>query len=147
MAIKKPIKKSEKIVRIVFAVVLLIFVSQTDCVRASWASHRIRGGMTVNEVLQVSGDWTWGHAYSERPAPEAGVGLSFNSHSIHLPGKAESQEVASREELAQALEQQMVGHPWSISLTYLWPMRASFRISFDAQGKVQSVSGIGGPNW
>ncbi len=147
MAVKKPIKKSEKIVRIVFAVVLLIFVSQTDCVRASWASHRIRRGMTVNEVLQVSGDWTWGHAYSERPAPEPGVGLSFNSHSIHLPGKDESHEVASKEELAQGLERQLVGHPWSMSLTYLWPMRASFSVTFDAQGKVQSVSGIGGPNW
>jgi hypothetical protein len=32
-----------------------------------------------------------------------------------------------------------------MSLTYLWPMRASFRIFFDAQGKVQSVSGIAGP--
>jgi hypothetical protein len=147
MAVKKPTKKSEKIVRIVFAVLLLIFVSQSDCVRASWASHRIRRGMTVNDVLQVSGDWTWGHAYSERPAPEPGVGLSFNSHSIHLSGKDESRELASREELAQVLGQQMVGHSWNMSLTYMWPLRASFLVFFDAQGKVQSVSGIGGPNW
>jgi hypothetical protein len=151
MAVKKPTKKatkkSKKIVWIVSAVILLIFVSQTDCVRASWASHRIRRGMTVNDVLQVSGDWTWGHAFSERPAPEPGVGLSFNSHSIHLPGKDESQELASREDLARALGQQMVGRPWSMSLTYFWPLRASFLVFFDAQGKVQRVSGTGGPNW
>ena len=135
MPIKKPIKKSEKIVRIGFAVVLLVVVSQSDCVRASWASHRIRSGMTVNEVLQVSGDWEWGSAYSERPAPEPGVAVSFNARSIRVLGKGES----------HGLEQQMNGHAWSMSLTYLWPMRASFRIFFDPRGKVQSVSGIAGP--
>jgi hypothetical protein len=145
MPFKKPIKKSEKIVRIVFAVVVLVMVSQSDCVRASWASHRIRRGMTVNEVLQVSGDWEWGHAYSERPGPEPVVAVSFNPRSIRALGKDESQEVASKVELASDLEQQMNGHAWSMSLTYLWPMRASFRIFFDAQGKVQSVSGIAGP--
>ena len=145
MPIKKPIKKSEKIVRIGFAVVLLVVVSQSDCVRASWASHRIRSGMTVNEVLQVSGDWEWGSAYSERPAPEPGVAVSFNARSIRVLGKGESQEVVSQGELASGLEQQMNGHAWSMSLTYLWPMRASFRIFFDPRGKVQSVSGIAGP--
>jgi len=147
MPTKKPIKKSEKIVRIVFAVVLLVVVSQSDCVRASWASHRIRRGMTVNEALQISGDWTWGHAYSERPTPEPGVGLSFSPHSIHLQGKDELQDVTSREELAQVIEQQMNGHAWSMSFTYLWPLRASFLVFFDAQGRVERVSGIGGPNW
>ena len=51
-----PIKKSGKIVRIVFAVILLLLLTQNACARASWASHRIRRGMTVNLVLQVSGD-------------------------------------------------------------------------------------------
>jgi hypothetical protein len=119
-------------------------VSKSDCVRASWASHRIRRGMTVNEVLQVFGDWEWGHDYSERPALEPGVAVSFNPRSIRTLGK-ESQEVVSQVELAANLDQQMNGHASSMSLTYLWPMRASFRIFFDAQGKVQSVSGIAGP--
>jgi hypothetical protein len=44
-----PIKKSGKIVRIVFAVILLLLLTQNACVRASWASHRIRRGMTVNK--------------------------------------------------------------------------------------------------
>jgi len=36
----------------------------------------------------------------------------------------------------------MTGQPWRMSLTYLGEMRYSFAVSFDAQGKVQSVSGI-----
>ena len=139
------IKKSEKIVRIVFAVILLLLLTQNACVQATWASHRIRRGMTVNQVLQVSGQRTWGHAYSERPAPEPGVAVSFNSASVHFIGKDEPQMLASREELAQVLEQQMNGHPWNMSLTYMGGVRASFAVFFDAQGKVQSVSGVTGP--
>jgi len=140
-----PIKKSEKIVRIVFAVILLLLLTQNACVQASWSSHRIRRGMTVNQVLQASGQWTWGHAYSERPAPEPGLSVSFNSSSIQLMGKDEPQKLTSREELAQVLEQQMNGHSWNMSLTYLGAVRASFAVFFDTQGKVQSVSGIVGP--
>jgi hypothetical protein len=140
-----PIKKSEKIVRIVFVVILLLLLTQNACVQASWARFRIRRGMTVNEVLQASGDWTWGHAYSPRPAPDQGVALSFNPRLIHFPGKDEPEQVASRQDLAHVLETQMKGHPWSMSLTYLGALRASFAVFFDAQGKTQSVSGISGP--
>ena len=139
------IKKSGKIVRIVFAVILLLLLTQNACVQASWASHRVRRGMSVNQVLQVSGQWTWGHAYSERPTPEPGLSVSFNSASIHFMGKDEPQQFTSREELAQVLEQQMNGHPWNVSLTYMGGVRASFAVFFDAQGKVQSVSGVTGP--
>lgn len=127
-----PIKKSEKIVRIVFVVILLLLLSQNACVQASWASFRIRRGMTANEALQVSGNWTWGHAHSESPAPEPSVELPFN-HLLIFQGK---------DERAQGLEQQMIGHPWRMSLTYLGTGRPWFAVFFDAQGKVQSVSGI-----
>lgn len=141
-----PIKKSKKIVRIVFGVILLVLLTQNACVQATWASHRIRRGMTVNQVLQVSGQWTWGHAYSERPAPEPGMSIGFGPSTIHLMGKDEAQPLTSREELVQVLEQQMNGHSWSMSLTYMGAVRASFAVFFDAQGKVQSVSGITGPS-
>jgi hypothetical protein len=95
-----PLKQSKKIVRIVVAVILLLLLTQNACVHASWVSHRIRREMTVNDVLQISGGWDWRTAYSERPVPEPGLSLSFNSHSAHLPGKDESQEFASPEELA-----------------------------------------------
>ena len=140
-----PIKKSEKIVRIVFAVIMLLLLTQNACVQASWASYRIRRGMTVNQVLQVAGPWTWGHAYSERQAPEPGISVGFNSSSIHLMGQDEPQQLTSREELAQVLEQQMNGYSWNMSLTYIGALRASFAVFFDAQGKVQSVSEIVGP--
>ena len=65
--------------------------------------------------------------------------------SIHLMGKDEPHKLTSGEELAQVIEQQMNGHSWSMSLTYLGAVRASFAVFFDAQGKVQSVSGIVGP--
>src|SRR5438128_5768403 len=120
-----PLQKSKMIVRTVVAVILLLLLTQNACVQASCASHRIRRGMTVNDVLQISGGWDWGSAYSERPVPEPGLSLAFNSHSIHLQGKNESQEFASREELARILEQQMNGHAWSMSLTYFGAMRAS----------------------
>jgi len=45
--------------------------------------------------------------------------------------------------VAQAINRQMIGHPWRMSLTYLGAMRYSFAVSFDTQGKVQGVSGIG----
>ena len=141
-----PIKKSEKIVRIVFAVIVLLLLTQNACVQASWASHRIRRGMTLNQVFEVAGQWTWGYAYSERPAPEPGLSVRFNSSSIHLMEKDEPQKLTSREELAQGLEQQMNDHSWSMSLTYSGAVRASFAVFFDAQGKVQSVSGIVGPS-
>jgi hypothetical protein len=135
------IKKSEKIVRIAFVVILVLVLSQNACVQASWARFRIRRGMTANEALKVSGDWTWGHAHSERPAPEPSVELPFN-HRLIFQGKDEQQKFASLEEVAQGLEQQMIGHPWRMSLTYLGTGRPWFAVFFDAQGKVQSVSGI-----
>jgi hypothetical protein len=135
------IKKSVKIAQIVFVVILLLVLTQNACVRARWASFRIRRGMTVNEALQVSGDWTWAHAHSERPAPEPAVDLPFNRRLI-FHGPDQRQQFASLEEVAQALDQQMTGHPWRMSLTYLGIPRSSFAVHFDAQGKVQSVSGI-----
>jgi hypothetical protein len=137
-----PIQKSDKIVWIIFPLILVVGLSQNACVQATWASHRIRNGMTLNEALEVSADWTWGHAYSERPAPEPGVGLSFNHRLIHFLGKDESQKFASLNEVALSLDQQMTGHPWRMSLTYVGMPRPSFAVSFDAQGKVQSVSAI-----
>lgn len=136
-----PSKKSEKVVRIVFAVILLLVLTQNACVQASWASFRIRRGMTASEALRVSGDWTWAHAHSQRPAPELGVELPFN-HLLIFHEKGEPQKFASLEEVAQGLEQQMMGHPWRMSLTYLGTGRPWFAVFFDAQGRVQSVSGI-----
>jgi len=136
-----PVKKSEKITRIVFVAIVLLVLMQNACVHASWASLRIRRGMSVQEALQVSGDWTWANAHSERPAPEPPVVLPFN-HRLIFHGQGQRQQFASLEEIAQALDQQMTGHPWRMSLTYMGIPRASIAVYFDAQGKVQSVSGI-----
>jgi hypothetical protein len=136
-----PIKKSRKTVWVVLAVILLAAFVENGCVQARWASLRIRRGMTLSEALQVSGDWTWGFAYSERPAPEPPVHLPFGRLDISLGGD-HRQRFASLDEVAQALDQQMTGHPWRMSLAYLGALRYSFAVSFDAQGKVQSVSGI-----
>ena len=137
-----PIHKSVKIMRIVFPAILLLALSQNACVQATWASHRIRSGMTAREALDVAGDWTWGHAYSERSAPEPAIVLSFNHRVVQVPGKDTSQKLASLDEVAQSLAQQMTGHPWRMSLTYIGMPRPSFAVSFDAQGKVERVSGI-----
>jgi hypothetical protein len=136
-----PIKKSHKTVWIVFAVILLAALVENACVQARWASLRIRRGMTLSQALQVSGDWTWGFAYSERPAPEPPVHLPFGHRAIFRGGD-QRQPFASLDEVAQALDQQMIGHPWRMSLTYLGAVRYSFAVFFDTQGKVQSVSGI-----
>lgn len=137
------IKRSEKIVRIVFVVIVpLLLLNQCTCVHAGWASLRIRPGMSVQEALRVSGDWTWAHAHSDRPAPEPAVDLPFNQRLI-FHGQDQREQFASLEEVAQALDQQMTGHPWRMSLTYLGTIpRSSFTVYFDAQGKVQRVSGI-----
>lgn len=136
-----PIKKSRRIGWIIFAIILLAVFAEDGCVQAGWASLRIRRGMTVSQALQVSGDWTWGFAYSERPGPESPVELPFGRLSI-FPGGAQRQRFRSVDEVAQALDRQMTGHPWRMSLAYLGALRYSFGVSFDAQGKVQSVSGI-----
>lgn len=137
------IKRSEKIVRIVFVVIVpLLILNQCTCVRAGWASLRIRPGMSVQEALGVSGNWTWANAHSDRPAPEPAVDLPFNQRLI-FRGQDRREQFASLEEVAQALDQQMTGHPWRMSLTYLGAIpRSSFTVYFDAQGKVQRVSGI-----
>ncbi len=136
-----PIKKSRKTVWIVLAVILLAAFVENGCAQARWASLRVRRGMTVSQALQVSGDWSWGFAYSERSAPEPPVQLPFGRLDISLGGD-QRQRFASLEEVAQAVNRQMTGHPWRMSLTYLGAMRYSFAVSFDAQGKVQRVSGI-----
>ena len=59
-----PIKKSEKIVRIVFAVIVLLLLTQNACVQASWASHRIRRGMTLNQVFEVGASGSRAGAFS-----------------------------------------------------------------------------------
>jgi len=51
------IKKSDKILGIVVVIIVTVGLSQNACVQAGWASHRIRPGMSVQEALQVSGDW------------------------------------------------------------------------------------------
>jgi hypothetical protein len=137
-----PIKKSNKIIGIVFTVSVLLLLTQNACVHASWASHCIRPGMSVQEALHVSGDWTWANAHSERPAPEPAVDLPFNRRLI-FHGQDQRQQFASLEEVAQALDQQMTGHPWRMSLTYVGGIpRSSFAVYFDSQGRVQSISGI-----
>jgi hypothetical protein len=136
-----PVKKSRKTVWIVLAVILLAAFVENGCAQATWASLRIRRGMTMSQALQVSGDWTWGFAYSERPAPEPPVQFPFGRLDISLGGE-QRQRFASLDQVAQALDQHMTGHPWRMSLTYLGAMRYTLAVSFDAQGKVQSVSGI-----
>ena len=86
--------------------------------------------MTVNETLQVSGDGTWAHAHSERPASEPAVDLPFNRRLI-FHGPDQRQQFSSVEEVAQALDQEMIGHPWRMSLTYVggFLVRASLSIS------------------
>lgn len=94
--------KNVMIVRIVFVVILLLLLSQNACVQAGWASFRIRRGMTANEALQVSVDWTWGHGHSERPGPEPSVELPFNRRLI-FQGEDERQKFTSLGEVAQSL--------------------------------------------
>ena len=136
-----PIKKSRRIGWIILAIILLGVFVKNGCVQASLASFRIRRGMTVSQALQVAGEWTWGFAYSERPAPEPPAQLPFGRLDISLGGD-QRQRFASLDEVAQAVNRQMTGHSWRMSLTYLGAMRYSVAVSFDAQGNVQSVSGI-----
>ncbi len=124
-----PIKKSRKTVWIVLAIILLAAFVENGCAQARWASLRIRRGMTVSQALQVSGDWSWGFAYSERSAPEPPVQLPFGRLDISLGGD-QHQRFASLDEVAQAVNRQMTGHPWRMSLTYLGAMRYSFAVSF-----------------
>lgn len=137
------IKKSEKIVRIVFVVILVLVLSQNACVQASWARLRIRRGMTANEALQVSGDWTWGHAHSERPAPEPSVELPFN-HRLIFQGKDEQQKFASLEEVAQGLEQQIrppLAHVAYLSGNGASLVRCLFRCSGQGTKRVGNLAG------
>src|SRR5579864_6100689 len=136
-----PIKKSRKAGWIILAVILLGVFVENGCLQASLASLRVRRGMTVSQALQVAGDWTWGFAYCERPSPEEPVHLPFGHFGI-FPGGDHRQPFASLDEVAQAVNQQMTGHPWRMTLTYLGAMRYSVSFSFDAQGKVQGFSGI-----
>jgi hypothetical protein len=133
-------KKSDMIVGSVILLILLVALPQNACVQAGWASHRIRPGMSVQEALQVSGDWTWAGAHSDRPAPEPALRLSFNRRLISHGD--ERQQFASLDEIAQALDQRMTGHPWRMWLIYSGIPRASFGVLFNAQGRVDHVSDL-----
>jgi hypothetical protein len=71
---------------------------------------------------------TWGFAYSERPSPEESVHLPFGHRAIFREG-SQRQPFASLDEVAQAVNLQMTGHPWRMSLTYLGAMRYSVSFS------------------
>ena len=133
--------RSKKIELIVFVVLTLAALTQNACVQANWARIRIRRGMTAGQALQVSGGWIWGNAESDDPALDPPIRLPFN-HALIWHGQKERQEFASLEDVAESLQQQMMGHPWWMSLTYLGTGRPVFTVFLDNQGKVQAVSQV-----
>jgi hypothetical protein len=133
--------KSGRIVQIVFAVLVLGALTQNSCLQANWARLRIRQGMTASEALRVSGDWTWGHAASEDPPLNPAIDLPF-SHMLIFHGQKDRQQFASLDEVAQSLQQRMMGHAWHMTLSFLGTGRPLFTVFFDKQGKVQAVSKV-----
>lgn len=139
-------KKSGKILGIGLVLILLASLPPNALVQATWASLRIRRGMNAAEALQVSGGWVWGDAHSDRPTPEPSVELPFNQRAdqrqfVVFSKAGERQVFNSSEQVAEVLQQQMMGHPGRITFTYMGVVcRPLLVVFFDAQGKVQSVS-------
>lgn len=143
-------RKSRKIVRICLAVIALVLISQSACVQAEWARSRIKPGMSVGDVFRAIDGWDWCVAYSPNTPPEKFVSYhlthSQNQYFMQTGYQGARQQFTGKDELIPAMQKLMNdGHPWRMSFTYLGGLRASFAVSLDLRGRVETVSGIAGP--
>jgi len=143
-------KKSGKIANICVAVIGLFMLSQSACVQAQWARSRIKPGMSVGDVFRAIDGWDWCTAYSLRTETEKFVGYHLthgqNQYFMRHSWQDASQQFTGKDELIPVIEKLMNdGHAWRMSFTYLGGLRASFAVSFDLHGRVETVSGIAGP--
>jgi len=126
------------------------------CGRVEWKHSRIKPGMTVAQVLEVTDGWWACTGYSERAKPGASLGErpdpaqaqhfwltgGEGRYSMSAKDLSERQAIGSEAEMIKLVEQRMSdGHPWRLSFSYFAsvPPRIAFAVEFDAQGRVTAV--------
>jgi hypothetical protein len=131
---------------------LVIGLMVQSCLRAGWYHAKLRPGMTVREVFSAVDGWFMCNGNSQRPPTEPYLLFWANpgeggTYTIHVAGQTGDQQIGSKEDLINTLQQQMSdGHAWHISFTWSGIPRSSFLVSFDAHGRVEKIWGIAGNN-
>ena len=128
---------------ILACLLLGLATSTKSCRRAVGEKARIKLGMSVAEVFEVTNDWNLSSVYCNEMR-NWGNFLAFHSsgtYSIATHERSRYRTLGSRDELIEVVEKEMgQGGNWHISFTYMGVPRSTFRVDFDAQGKVKDVS-------
>ena len=114
-----------------------------SCRRAEGDKARIKPGVSVAEVFEVTDDWNLSSVYCNemRNRGHFLAGHFSGTYSIATHEPEGEHTIGSRDELIEVVEKEMgQGCNWHISFTYMGVPRSTFRVDFDAQGKVKDVS-------
>ena len=131
-------------------VLAIIFVPMFyGCGRVEWKHSRVRPGMTVAQVLEVTDGWWMCDGFSDRAKPEEPRHFWMTGSDGHYLMSLrvdhidyDSEAILSEAEMISRVEQTMSDrHPWRLSFSYFAsvPPRMAFAVEFDAQGRVTSV--------
>jgi hypothetical protein len=146
------VTKSTKIAGFCLAGMLGVGLAQIlpGSLRASRDRGRVTVGMGVREVFNVVDGWNLClSSYLDESTHEFGaftLRKETNQPTCFLPLTDHIVRIDSKEELIQVVEKRMGnGKAWNSQFTYFaGPIRHTFRVDFDRDGKVTNISGMGG---
>lgn len=139
------IGKRTQIIAIAF-IVIIFGPMFYGCGRVEWKHSRVKPGMTVAQVFEMTDGWWMCDGFSDRAKPEEPRHFwltgSDGHYSMSVKDLSERQPIESEEEMISRVQQTMSdGHPWRVSFSYFAsvPPRIAFAVEFDAQGRVTTV--------
>ncbi len=137
--------KGKKLSLIVASVLLLGWLwTFSGCLCAYYEQHKVRTGMTVPVVFTKVDHWNLCITTTrfDGRTHEFAVFSTLKEPGDELYRVAKyDKTLTSKPEFVQFVSQEMNnGKAWSSQFTYYGPVRNTFRVDFDAAGKVISVS-------
>jgi hypothetical protein len=122
--------------------------TMSGCLRAYGERRKVSIGMSVNTVFRTLDAWDLCiSSYLDEPTHEFGMfnAMKDRDGEVYRIPKY-NKTFLSKDEFVQFVGQEMSnGKPWNSQFTYYaGPIRNTFRVDFDASGKVVSISEMGG---
>lgn len=124
--------------------------TMSGCLRAYREEHKVSVGMSVTTVFRTLDAWDLCiSSYLDEPTHEFGMFNAVKDRDAELYRISKyNKTFLSKDEFVQFVGQEMSnGKSWNSQFTYYGgPIRSTFRVDFDASGKVVNISGMaGGP--